>query len=226
MNNNKINFDNLGLPKYTENDLNNSYEYMKCLFPDEFEEYEKSKLTSTYIYDDCLEFREFVFDNIYVNLNDDKIELYVYSDIKRTKKIFLKNFDMNKHMDITIKYFDNIYIDVSFYNDEQNGNLKCVAEWNMFYYLKKTDEKMIKKQIEALLYGIDDYVKNYIKNVENIQHNYTLDYYDMKDEIEYDIEQLEKYSKHPDNSDYHFDSESENEYEYDDYIVPEKYLGR
>ena len=194
----EINFETLTTPKYSEKDIRDTYNFMKEMFPDEVKKYEEERENREFIEDDCLETRTFTFDYIYTQVNDDEIDIFVYLD--ENNKDFLVHFDMNKNMDITIKYQDKIPIDVSFFNEEAGGNLKCTVEWDTYLYLTKKDEYLIKKQIEAILLDIDDYRRERQRIIDDY------DYYCMEDNLDLflakknDRKESEKFAKEPDNS--------------------------
>lgn len=177
------NFDasNLNMPKYSKKDIEETYAFMKYIFPEEIKEYEEGKMNYDYVEDDCLETRNITFENIFTNVDEDgKIELFVYLDEEKTKKEYLFNFNMNKNMDITIKYDDKVPIFIDFYNEEKGGNLKCTISWDMYNCLFKKDEKLIKKQIEAILYDIEDYSKNYYKMLSDYEYYTSTPEYEFK----------------------------------------------
>ena len=189
--NTNFNVSNLNLPKYSEKDFTETYDFMKYLFPEDIKKYEESKLNKKdFVEDDCLEVRNITFDNIFTNVDEDeKIELFVYLDKERTKKEYLFNFNMNKNMDMTIKYSDKIPIFVEFYNDGEGGNLKCTISWDMYTCLSKNDEYLIKKQIEAVLYDIEDYSKNYYKMLSDYEYNLYSPEFELKKQIQQDMEE-------------------------------------
>ena len=194
----KINFETLATSKYSEEDIRNSYNFMKEMFPDEVKKYEEERENREFVEDDCLETRTFTFDYIYTQVSDDgEIDIFVYLD--ENNKGFLVHFDMNKNMDITIKYQDRIPIDVSFFNEESGGNLKCIVEWDTYLYLSKKDEHLIKKQIEAILLDIDDYRRKRQLYLDDYDYYCTDDYLEFLLETRKDREESKKLAKEPDN---------------------------
>ena len=190
------NFDvsNLNMPKYSKKDIEETYSYMKNMFPEEIKEYEEEKKNNVFIEDDCLEIRNITFESIFTNVDENKkIELFVYLDEEKTKKEYLFNFNMNKNMNITIKYDDKVPIFVDFYNEEKRGNLKCTISWDMDICFSKKDEKMIKKQIEAILYDIEDYSRNYYKMLSDYEYYTYSPEYEFKKQIQRDIEESKNY---------------------------------
>lgn len=192
--NTNFNANNLMLPTYSEEDIKETYAFMKNIFPKEIKEYEESKENYDFIQDDCFEVRNITFNNIFTNIDKDgKIELFVYLDEEKTKKEYLFNFNMNKNMDMTIKYDDKVPIFVEFYNEEKGGKLKCTISWDMYTCLSRNDEKKIKKQIEAVLYDIEDYSKNYYKMLSDYEYNLYSPEFELKKQIQRDIEESKNY---------------------------------
>ena len=183
---------------YSEEDIMDSYNFMKEMFPDEVKKYEEERENREFVEDDCLEIRTFTFDYIYTQMSDDgEIDIFVYLD--ENNKEFLVDFDMNKNMDITIKYQDRIPVDVSFFNEESGGNLKCTVEWDTYLYLTKKDEHLIKKQIEAILLNIDDYRRKRQLYLDDYDYYCTDDYLEFLFANRKDIEESKKLAKEPDN---------------------------
>lgn len=213
------NFDasNLNMPKYSKKDIEETYAFMKYIFPEEIKEYEEGKMNYDYVEDDCLETRNITFENIFTNVDEDgKIELFVYLDEEKTKKEYLFNFNMNKNMDITIKYDDKVPIFIDFYNEEKGGNLKCTISWDMYNCLFKKDEKLIKKQIEAILYDIEDYSKNYYKMLSDYEYYTSTPEYEFKKQIQRDIDESKNYDLKLESElmDYENNSEDDSEDDY------------
>lgn len=210
--NTNLNLGNLNIPKYSKEDIEGTYSFMNNIFPEEIKEYEENRKNNDFIEDDCLEIRYIVFENIFTNVDEDgKIELFVYLDEEKTKKEYLFNFNMNKNMDITIKYNDKIPIFVDFYNEQKRGNLKCTISWDMNYCLTKKDEKIIKKQIEAKLYDIEDYSRNYYKMLSDYEYYLYSQEFELKKQIQRDIEESKNYELELMNSEDNSDGEFEDD---------------
>jgi hypothetical protein len=209
------NFDanNLSLPRYSKKDIKETYAFMKYIFPEEIKEYEEGKMNNDFVEDDCLETRNITFENIFTNVDENgKIQLFVYLDEEKTKKEYLFNFNMNNNMDMTIKYDDKVPIFIDFYNEEKGGNLKCTISWDMYVCIFKKDEKMIKKQIEAILYDIEDYSKNYYKMLSDYEYYTSSPQYEFKKQIQLDIEESKNYDLKLESELMDYEDNSENDY--------------
>jgi len=170
---------------YSKKDFDDIYSLMKFLKEDEVNKYEiecRNKKNKPF-YDDCLEKKTITFEDIFTEKDkNNTISLYVNYD---GKKEYLLNFDINRYQDITIKY-DRIPIFLSFFNDEPNGNLKCLIQYDMMVCLFKNDIFNIKKMIEAMLYDIEDYSKFYFnflldEQIKELNRDYDFEYGLMED---------------------------------------------
>ena len=165
---------------YSKKDFDEIYEFMKFINKEEIDKYEEEygNRKITFVEDDCLEEKEFVFEDIFTKLDDDgKILLYVKLEDGSNEYLF--NYNMNKYEDITIKY-EGQEIFISFYNSEKEGNLKCIIEYSMYWKPSKKDFFCIKKMIEAMLYDIEEYCEFYInflidRDIQEMKRDHELD---------------------------------------------------
>ena len=169
--NNKINFNENR--SYSQQDLNEAFAFMKFFQEKEFLEYEKMKAveseTKREYNNDFLEEKSLTFEDIFTEL-DDKGNISLYAKLDNNKKEYLFEYDMNRNQDIMISYEKN-EINVSFYNTEKEGNLKCIISYSKYLYPSKKDIFNIKKIIESMLYDIEEYSSFYFKYLIDKQIN-------------------------------------------------------
>ena len=168
------------IPKYSRKDFDEIYEFMKFINKEEIEKYEEEygNRKINFVKDDCLDEEVIVFEDIFTDIDDNgKISLYVF--LEDGSREYLFNYNMNKYEDISIKY-ERQDVDVSFFNSEKGGNLKCLIYYSMYWYPSKGDIFSIKKKIESMLYDIEDYCKFYInfladRNLAELKRDYELE---------------------------------------------------
>jgi len=186
------------LPKYTEQDYTDIVNLFTIMFPEEYAEYKKSHSEEKIRkpleaeYDKC----EFVFENIYTQLSDENgLELYV---LVNGEKQYL-HYDMNKNSDTYIMFDDRIPVEVDFFNTESGGNLKCYVYYESYICFSKNDLKIIKKYIEAILYDIEEFSKNYFKAIDYMNLKYCNDEV-QEEENEDDLDEHDDYENYSDDS--------------------------
>ena len=132
--NNRINFNEK--PSYSQQDLDEALAFMKFFQEEELLEYEKKKAvkseTKREYNNDFLEEKNLTFEDIFTEL-DDKGNISLYVKLENNKKEYLFEYDMNRNQDIMISYEKN-EINVSFYNTEKEGNLKCIISYSKDLY--------------------------------------------------------------------------------------------
>lgn len=188
------------MPKYTEQDYAEIVNLFTTMFPEEYAEYKKSRsekkirepLETDY------DKREFVFENIYTQMSDENgLELYV---LVNDKKQYL-HYDMNKNSDTYIMFDDRIPVEVEFFNTESGGKLKCNVYYESYIGFSKNNLKIIKKSIEAILYDIEEFSKNYFKAMDLMNLKYD-DNELPPDEEDDDFNEYEDYEESDDSDEY------------------------
>ena len=159
--NNKINFNEK--QSYSQQDLDEAFVFMKFFQEEEFFEYEKKKAieseTKREYNNDFLEDKSLTFEDIFTEL-DDKGNISLYVKLESNEKEYLFEYDINRNQDVVISYEKN-KVNVSFYNTEKGGNLKCIISYSKDLYPSKKDIFNIKKIIESMLYDIEGYSSFY-----------------------------------------------------------------
>jgi hypothetical protein len=160
------------MPKYTEQDYIDIVNLFTEMFPEEYTEYKKSSSEKKIREPLEAEYdkHEFVFKDIYTQMSEEKgIELYV---LVKGEKQYLY-YDMNKDSDTYVMFDDRIPVEVEFFNTESGGNLKCNVYYDSYISFSNNDLKIIKKSIEAILYDIEEFSKNYFKAIDfmNLKYN-------------------------------------------------------
>ena len=198
------NFDG-GMPKYIEQDYVDIVNLLTDMFPEEYAEYKKSRseekirepLEAEY------EQREFVFDNIYTQLTDENgLELYV---LVNGEKQYLQ-YDMNKNSDMCVMFDDRFPVEVEFFNTESGGKLKCYVYYDTYVGFSKNNLKILKKTIEAILFDIEEFSKNYFKALDYMK----IKYYDEDDNLPDDEDDFDEQDDYDDYSDDDSDDNGDN----------------